>query len=434
MAALDRTLLLMRDHLMPIATDAALIDALSNTRILIAADWYNVCTQEGQDCLVATISLVARSGATIYLDIPNVDLIGLQPPLRLPLLLDALLDLGRDIIPGCEFIVGHPPVPPDLTLLLGDTTIVGSMGPALNLSGDAWFGRIGSEGNRWKRVDSPFGALAASGLAAGEAFKVSMRKLGHLAASARTFDEVFSPTTEALVRIAPTGTPLPSNRLGNVDFVSGGAITQNALFALARIPHVKGRARIIEPQDLELSNLNRYPLLRRSGVGRSKISDLTDLDLDSLVLEGEKAYYQEMEHHANSDSHGTVLVGVDDISVRWAVQRSRPRWLGVGATSHYSAMASFHHYGLPCAGCVHPRDTEPDGHIPTVAFVSHWAGLWLASLFVRQLSGEKLSSRAQVLYSSLLQPANAGAVWISAAAPREDCPLACTQWNGVALI
>jgi hypothetical protein len=29
------------------------------------------------------------------------------------------------------------------------------------------------------------------------------------------------------------------------------------------------------------------------------------------------------------------LVGVDHIRTRWLAQRTRPRWLGVGATTHW---------------------------------------------------------------------------------------------------
>src|SRR2546427_44705 len=82
-----------------------------------------------------------------------------------------------------------------------------------------------------------------------------------------------------------------------------------------------------------------------------------------------------------------VLVGVDDIPSRWEVQAARPLWLGVGATTHYSAMASYHVPGLGCARCLHPKDEPGGGLIPTVSFVSHWAGLWLASLFALERIG-----------------------------------------------
>lgn len=70
-----------------------------------------------------------------------------------------------------------------------------------------------------------------------------------------------------------------------------------------------------------------------------------------------------------------VCVGVDDIPSRWAVQREWPNWLCVGATSHLEVRVSAHVAPGPCAGCAHPEDEELPGEIPTISFVSYWAGL-----------------------------------------------------------
>jgi hypothetical protein len=38
-------------------------------------------------------------------------------------------------------------------------------------------------------------------------------------------------------------------------------------------------------------------------------------------------------------------------------------------------LVSAHAPGLACAGCVHPRDKDIASDIPTISFVSFWAGL-----------------------------------------------------------
>ena len=91
----------------------------------------------------------------------------------------------------------------------------------------------------------------------------------------------------------------------------------------------------------------------------------------------------------------SVLVGVDDIPSRWLVQRANPEWLGIGATTHWSAMASFHQLGLGCAEYLHPVDDPNDAPIPTVAFVSFWAGLLTAAYFIRHLSGNLRATEQQ---------------------------------------
>jgi hypothetical protein len=115
-----------------------------------------------------------------------------------------------------------------------------------------------------------------------------------------------------------------------------------------------------------------------------------------------------------------VLVGVDDIPSRWLVQRARPKWLGIGATTHWSAMASFHVPGMGgCAECLHPLDDPSKVPIPTVAFVSFWAGLLTAAYFLRHRIGE-LGEAAldQQIYITPLRPENP--VW-AVMPPRAGC-------------
>jgi hypothetical protein len=78
---------------------------------------------------------------------------------------------------------------------------------------------------------------------------------------------------------------------------------------------------------------------------------------------------------------GRVLVGVDDIEARWWVQENDPAWLGVGATSNHLAQLSTHTPDSPCAACLHSVALPP-GTIPTISFVSFWAGLLQACALV----------------------------------------------------
>jgi hypothetical protein len=121
-----------------------------------------------------------------------------------------------------------------------------------------------------------------------------------------------------------------------------------------------------------------------------------------------------------------VLVGVDDIPTRWVVQETWPKWLGIGATTHYSAMASFHAHGLACAHCLHPYDEPGNAPLPTAAFVSHWAGLWLASLFVRARGGEHLSPAEQSIFHTPLRGGVSSALWRQKVPRRSGCALNCT--------
>jgi hypothetical protein len=145
---------------------------------------------------------------------------------------------------------------------------------------------------------------------------------------------------------------------------------------------------VIEPDFADLTNLNRYMLLLRSHVGAQKAIDLEEV-CAGTGLEITPAPERFGPETASSLSlRDVVLVGVDDIPSRWVVQRTWPAWLGVGATTHWSAMASFHVSGTNgCAECLHPDDEPTNDPIPTVAFVSFWAGLLTATYFLRHRAG-----------------------------------------------
>jgi hypothetical protein len=422
---LDRTLLLMRDDLLDAISDAQLVDALTGVRIVFVGDTSNLDTPEGQYALVAAVMLCARSGARCRLEIANVPLRGVSAPLRGERLGEALMDFGSDLIPGLPFEEGVCAREADIAVVIGDSPWRGRARQVLRLGGDAWRGGIGPEEERWHSTGSPFGALIAAGLAAGEPFKVAMRRLGAFARSPVRFAKYFAAVQATQMAMAPDGTPPPASDLGEFDFISGGAVTQAALYALARIPHVIGSARVVEPKTTDPPDLNRYAFLRQSRIGMSKVDDLSSLDLAGLRIRGVVLPYNDENAERISPLAPAVLVGVDDISARRSIQMARPRWLGIGATSHYGAMASFHTTGLACAACLHHADDGGVQYAPTVAWVSFWAGLWLASMFARQASGIPLARSEQQVWAVMLQSDSPDAIRRSAVVSRSDCAVSC---------
>jgi hypothetical protein len=283
----------------------------------------------------------------------------------------------------------------------------------------AWNARLGhaNQMGRWAQDDWPCGAFAAGALAAVEAFKVAMSGLNHLAKDALLFDTLFAFTDSVNVELAPPDSPRVAN-LGTFDCVSGGAIISSALYVLSRLPGVSGRGRIIEPEAGDISNLNRYALMRQSAVGQGKGQVLKSLMPPGLVLQAIEKRYEGGRLAELGEFAPHILVGVDDIPTRWRVQEQAPHWLGIGATTHWAAMASYHQRGLGCARCLHPRDDPATAPIPTIAFVSFFAGLDLASYFVRATAGERILTAEQYRYLSPLRPEY---IWKSPVAVRHDC-------------
>jgi hypothetical protein len=186
--------------------------------------------------------------------------------------------------------------------------------------------------------------MAAAAQAASEPFKIAVRKLGSAVLNPSRLSSVFADVPEIVIALASPGTPT-INALGALDCVSAGAITQSMLYVLSRLPGVTGSFRVIDHDRADLTNLNRYlMLLLRHAIGTAPKADLL-----SLLCAG-TGWAVEPVGKRYGPGEGivlrpTVLVGVDDVPTRWHVQRSRPGWLGIGATTHWSAMASFHAVG-----------------------------------------------------------------------------------------
>jgi hypothetical protein len=365
--------------------------------------------------------LMARSGHRVHLMCPPVALVGPQPPLARGDLVEELARVGADLLPGYNFATGAVG-DFDTVIAVGNSEISVRAARYIRLNATPWSGRLGDgtakdiwDGGLW-----PLGGMAAAGLAAAEAFKTSMRTLAHAARNPSRMEMVFAPATNVVFALAPEGTPFV-RQLGIFDCISGGAIINATLYALARVPGVEGRARVIEPDTADTSNLNRYMLLRHSSLKADKARDLAAILVGSgLTIEPVPKRYESAQLPSMLPLAASVLVGVDDIPTRWLVQRAGPDWLGVGATTHWSAMASFHMQELGCAECLHPTDDPGNAPIPTVAFVSFWAGLLTASYFLRHRAGQSaLPISEQQIYLTALRPEHPA--W-SAVPRRRGCP------------
>jgi hypothetical protein len=419
--SLNRTLLLMRDEVGPEIDDSVLLDALTSTRIVLIADAANISSHSAQTAFVTAAMLMARSGHQVFLMAPEVTMVAPQPPLQPGTMIDELARVGRDMLPGVGFVIGEPEGDVDLAISLGDTPFCVSAARRIRLNAEAWAGLISREDQPypWHATLWPFGALAAAGLGAGEAFKIAMHKVLPYARSLTNTKALFAPSDECRFDLTSADAPFCRD-LGEVDFVSGGAITNSILYCLARIPAVTARGRIIEPDTSDLTNLNRNMLLLQSDCGTPKAQGLAE-------MLGGGLNFQPLLHRYDPDLAASivplapsVVVGVDHIPTRWAVQQAKPQWLVISATTHWSAMASFHCEGLGCARCLHDQDHPGDGLVPTTACVSFWAGLLAAVYVARHAAGQAISIREQQVY---LTPFRPDAVFPSAVAVRSDCPI-----------
>ncbi|WP_164938933.1 hypothetical protein [Bradyrhizobium guangdongense] len=418
----------MRDDIGQTADDEMLISALTETVVVITANAENLATHSAQTAFVTAAILMARSAHRVHLIAPDVALSRVQPPLSGRTLVTGLVEIGRDMLPGIAFETQVPNGHVDLAIVLGDSSLSVQASQVISLNASDWTGTITryTGATPWQGTSWPIGGMAAGAMAATEAFKIAMRSLKAHAHNPGIMMEMFAPIEDGSFQLAPPQTSCISD-LGNFDCVSGGAITHSLMYVLARLPGVQACSRVFEPESAGLSNLNRYMLLRWSHRDASKAKDLQQ------ICEGTGIAIEPVPRRFEDDSDITlrplVIVGVDDIPSRWYVQRTGPQWLGIGATTHWSAMASYHERGSGgCAECLHPYDDLDASPIPTVAFVSFWAGLLTAVYFLRHRSGGLSSAGLeQQVYLTPLQFANV--MWAGVPAC-PSCPTCAREREG----
>jgi hypothetical protein len=414
--ALNRTLLLIGRSLKPDCSLETRLAALTVTRVVICADRKSLETAAGQTALVTTAMLMARSGHDVWLDASRVAMIGPQPPLRGTNLLGSLVELGGDLLPDRGIHLGVPPGNVDMAVLIGQATWKGDARHVVTLNaGDGW-AALDSVPGAWSADRQPYGAMAAGAIAAAEVFKSAMRRLREHALSPEHFDEEFAPSKACTVILAPEGA-LYSGALPAADIISGGAIGNALAFALLRVPSVHGELGILDDDRNDLTNLNRNAMLRRSQAGAFKVESLSS-QAEGLIRFRPRA----IRYEPGIDLAPTVLIGVDHIPSRWAAQATGPGWMGVGATAGFCVQVSEHASGQACAGCLHPAEGTAAGPIPTVAFVSFWAGLLLAVRWLRHLGGS--ADAYQQTFFSPLRPEGWKYSGLGVAA-HAGCPVRC---------
>lgn len=353
--------------------------ALPKLGVAIVADERNATSPAAQTLIVTLTALVARMGIGVQVECPDVALSAPQPPLHGGRLRSGLVELGGDLIDDVPVAVdlGRPSL---MTFAIGDTPC--PVPGALRLSGGDWnlvVERVlGAPGEPWLAT-LPFGALACAATAAAEALRGALPGLAalidvELMASGHRLD-----TGRSIRLDLATWFPgVVGTRLGPIDAISGGAIISAVLYSLLRVPGLTGALRIVEAESLDLSNLNRYMLSRASLDGVPKVAMLRAHARPGLEITGVEARFEEENAAAIGPLAHRVLVGVDHVPSRWLIQQHAPGWIAVGATQSLEAMASSHRPGDPCAGCLHPREPDLDQIVPTISFVSFWAGLMVA--------------------------------------------------------
>jgi len=407
---LDRTLLLLQLDAFPGLDLAAAARTIMTTRVKITADESSLSSNGGQTALTATFLALSQMGLRITLDVPDVPVFRSQPPLcGGGGIHTALTRHAADLIQPCVSDGAH-----DMVIALGAAD---AGADSYRLHGSDWGARIELDGGPkpWT-AESPIGGALAGVLAGSAALPIIVRRLEvdqRLAAP----DQFRAVRPVVAIELPSLDVSKPLD-VGDVDVISGGAITNAALFALLRCD-LDGRFRVFDNDRCEITNLNRYVLMRRSDIGALKVQNLERLTTDRFLIKGVPQRY---DTRSQLELGPCVLVGADNIQTRHVVQSTNPNWLHVGGTTHFEVISTSHSGSEPCAGCLHPRTAVADpGVIPTISFVSLLAGTLQAYALLAHVTGKACPG----YYCWAINLGGPSGVVAFRPRASPDCPLAC---------
>jgi hypothetical protein len=260
-----------------------------------------------------------------------------------------LSEVARTINPDISVDIGLDRV--SALAVVGLTSVKG-LGPAPSAASIVY---VGSDGwnvraSHHRPVGSglsanPFGAGAAACVGAAAIFRAIFAKeidencadqLVQLSAAGPDADVSLSLLGWDLASSMEVASPqLPGTiDIGETFLVGVGAIGNAAVWALARLPHLQGRLHLVDAENLELSNLQRYVLSNDASIGVPKVQ----LAASKLAFHGNEpsAALDVQTHRMRWEAYvsarrnyrfDNVMLALDSAEDRIAVQASLPRWV-----------------------------------------------------------------------------------------------------------
>ena len=296
----------------------AFTEQLEGVQLAIAFDEEAATSRDGRYLLDLTVRLAARlyPGLT-FLTIPAVDDVA-EELIALAISINPNIETSRSSVAHAALSIGVDAPPVDA--------------PTIYAGCDGWVGMVGTEGPyRTSDQGNPFGAGFAACIAAANLFRLLLLPDGKASLDA---DASFPPDADSFPMLTASAQADP------LVLVGVGAVGNSAVWSLARTP-LTGQIHLVDPQVVELSNLQRYILCARSDEGGIKV------DIAAREFEGGLTALPHGETlasflEANGYKWERILVALDSAHDRRAVQASLPRWIAnawtqlgdLGVSSH----------------------------------------------------------------------------------------------------
>ena len=138
-----------------------------------------------------------------------------------------------------------------------------------------------------------------------------------------------------------------------------GAVGSSCLYALGHLSNISGRIHLIDNEEVDEGNLNRYILMRQSDVGRPKV----EIGADAFYAKGLDIVSHNMTYGQYVKKYGgevnLLLTPVDSEETRCAITKELPRHIINVATGGTTVTLSTHGFadGKACMHCLYMPKT-----------------------------------------------------------------------------
>lgn len=394
---LDRTIRFIKQSLNP-PTIKSTLTRLKKTKVAISLCSKVLKTIKGQHMVTLTANLLSRFCWNIDFFLQSY----IKNKLSIPILNKG--SLASSIRNLCNSInpIGNFEVNPKQTNNYRVVIVIGKEMEDVDIpskyivyiNSDGWVAYVSTEkGIVIPRGDdsNPLGALLAACFGVGEAFKAIFHGIKGI--ENRKIELVTSLMYSLLNNTyneVADNTQLPSQiNLGTIYLVGAGAIGCSVAYTLSTLPNLKGRIIVIDPQEIEASNLNRMPLATSYDIGKKKVEIIERITSNDLEIIAHPKTFQEYIEEMDPKNLDIVVDTVDDVKTHWFIQKLFPRVILNGGTmvENVQIVRVDDFLNKSCLGCFYPRSQASlvaDIPYASISFISMMAGILITSEILKE--------------------------------------------------
>ncbi|MGY8680469.1 E2 ligase fold family C protein [Bradyrhizobium sp. UFLA05-153] len=213
----------------------------------------------------------------------------------------------------------------DIVVAVGNTEVAAGL-DAIYIGSDGWRALLSRKGPvRSGSTKNPFGAGAAACFGAANVF----RRIFADQLPRGDLDDEIDLSLSTYLQGSTAASALPDIcDVGDAYLVGLGAIGNGAVWALSRLPGLAGVLHLVDHENADLPNLQRYVMATQHDVGRRKVRLARALfGQEALKVRSHPQRWSDYVDGRRKRAFERVAVALDTAEDRIALQASLPKWI-----------------------------------------------------------------------------------------------------------